>query len=102
MSTLLRTLVVSAVTAGLASTASAGQRTDDPLANPSGSASSPTIQGWALTPSLGLSRIIDDNVLVHGPGDPQVRDAITAINPRTDVQFNGPRAQFSAQYDGWF
>ena len=58
--------------------------------------------GWAFTPSLVLSHTYDDNVLLHGPGDPQNRDNIDIINPRADVLFNGPRGTFSARYDGAF
>jgi len=101
MSALLRTLVVSALTAALLAAghlASAGQVSDvpvDPL-------QSPTTPGWTLTPSLATSRTFDDNVLVRGPGDLTAQDYLTTVSPRGELAFNSPRGHFSAQYDGEF
>ena len=99
MTTFLRALLTSAVLL-LASTVSAGQRSDA-LYDPTGTQSSPP-PGWSLTPGLLVSRGYDDNVLVRGPGDPRLRDYITTINPRGAAEYVGPRGSLSAQYDGAF
>ncbi len=81
-----------------AATAAAQQTT---LVDLTGAQSS-VAPGWAFLPSLVLSHTYDDNVLLHGPGDPQNRDNIDIFNPRADLLYNGPHANFSARYDGAF
>lgn len=101
MTMFLRALSRLAAVAGvllLAATAAA-QQTD--LGDLTGAQPSAT-PGWAVTPMLVLSHTYDENVLLHGPGDPQNRDSIDIINPRADLRYNGPHATFSVRYDGAF
>ncbi len=58
--------------------------------------------GWTISPSLAFARVYDDNVLVQGPGTPLVHDYVNTVNPRGELDFNSPRSQFSAEYDGAF
>ena len=101
MTMFLRTLSRLAAFAAvlLAAATAAAQQTN--LTDLTGAQSS-VAPGWGFTPSLVLSHTYDDNVLLHGPGDPQERDNIDIINPRGDVTYNGPHATFSARYDGAF
>jgi uncharacterized protein (PEP-CTERM system associated) len=98
MSTLFRALAVSLVLAAVASPAAAGQQ---------GFTSSPDITvtpppGWSLTPAMGVLQTWDDNVTLKGPGDNPVRDVVNVANPRAELNYNGPRGQLAARYDGAF
>ncbi len=82
--------------------AAAGQRTGtvvDPATSPEPQA---TAAGWSLTPSLLLSRTYDDNVLLHGPGDPQNSDLLNVISPRGDLNYTGRHGSLSMHYEGAF
>ncbi len=98
MKMLLRVFILAAA-ALFAATASAQQGTA--LTDLTG-AQTDVPPGWSLTPGMVLSRSYDDNVLLRGPGDPKERDYINIINPRTDVTYSGPQADFAARYDGAF
>src|SRR4051812_49121197 len=97
-SRVLRRLAACIAAVLTAATAAAPQTT---LVDLTGAQSSPA-PGWAFLPSVVLSHTYDDNVLLHGPGDPQNRDNIDVINPRADFLFNGSHGTFSARYDGAF
>jgi hypothetical protein len=58
--------------------------------------------GWTVTPSLLYSGAWDDNVLLRGSGDQTPGDLLNVVNPRADVDFNGRRGEFAADYDGAF
>jgi hypothetical protein len=94
----LSRLAAGAAALSIAATAAAQQTN---LVDLTGAQSS-VMPGWAFTPSLVLSHTYDDNVLLHGPGDPQNSDNIDIINPRGDLTYNGPHAVFTARYDGAF
>jgi hypothetical protein len=104
MATPIRTLLVYAVGAAAAIAVSAdaypvfaGQLQSIPEP-----AQGAPVAGWSLTPSLLFSRTYDDNVLLRGPADPTVSDAINVINPKAEATYHGPRSEFSARYDGAF
>jgi hypothetical protein len=96
MSADFRALVVSAALAVVASPA-AGQTT---YTSPEITLTPPP--GWSLTPAMGISQTWDDNVTLKGPGDNPVSDVINVVNPRAELNFNGPRGQLAARYDGSF
>jgi hypothetical protein len=96
MSAEFRALVVSAALAVVASPA-AGQTT---YTSPEITLTPPP--GWSLTPAMGISQTWDDNVTLKGPGDNPVSDVINVVNPRAELNFNGPRGQLAARYDGSF
>jgi hypothetical protein len=58
--------------------------------------------GWSLTPAMGVSQTWDDNVTLKGPGDNPVSDVVNVANPRAELNYNGPRGQLAARYDGAF
>jgi hypothetical protein len=97
MKILLASLVVSLAAAA----ASAGQQSDALVADPASGAQQPTA-GWSVTPALAVSRSFDDNVLLHGPGDPQESDYINVINPQAAATYHGQRSDVSVRYDGAF
>jgi hypothetical protein len=97
MSTVLRALAVSLVLAVVASPAAAGQQG---YTSPDITLTPPP--GWSLTPAMGVSQTWDDNVTLKGPGDNPVSDVINVVNPRAELNFNGPRSQLAARYDGAF
>ena len=82
-----------------AAAASAGQQSGAAVEDVAGSLRPPA-SGWSITPALVMSRTYDDNVLLHGPGDPQTPDAITVINPRGQADYHGRLSDFSIRYDG--
>ncbi len=99
MRTHIRMLAVYAATAAVlhAAPVIAGQLTSIPEPALNG-----PVSGWSATPSLLFSRTYDDNVLLHGAGDPTVTDYINVLNPRADVNFHGGRSDFTARYEGVF
>src|ERR1700733_8508571 len=56
--------------------------------------------GWSFTPSLAAGTSWDDNVLIRGTGDNAPGDLLNVIDPRATLDFNSPRGQLSATYDG--
>ena len=56
--------------------------------------------GWSFTPSLAAGSGWDDNVLVHGNGDVAPGDVQSILNPRATLDFNSPKGQLSASYEG--
>jgi hypothetical protein len=97
MSAVLRASAVSLALAIVASPAAAGQQG---YLTPSVSVTAPA--GWSLTPSLAVSQTYDDNVTLKGPGEPLVSDFVNTLNPSAELNYNGPRGQLSARYDGSF
>ncbi len=97
MSAVFRALAVSLVLAVVASPAAAGQQG---YTSPDITLTPPP--GWSLTPAMGVSQTWDDNVTLKGPGDNPVSDVINVVNPRAELNFNGPRGQLAARYDGAF
>src|SRR5690242_13429297 len=95
MKILLASLVVSLAAAA----AAAGQQSDG-LQDPAGASTRPPAAGWSLTPTILVSRTFDDNVLLHGPGDPLERDYINVINPRAEANYHGRLSDVSFLYDG--
>jgi hypothetical protein len=51
---------------------------------------------------MGVSQTWDDNVTLKGPGDNPVSDVVNVANPRAELNYNGPRGQLAARYDGAF
>jgi len=96
MKILLAALVVSL----LSSAAAAGQRADAGPSDLPGERG--PIAGWSVTPTFLVSRMFDDNVLLHGPGDPQSTDYINVFNPRAEVGYTGRRDQVAMRYEGAF
>jgi hypothetical protein len=97
MSAVIRALAVSLVLAVVASPALGGQQG---YTSPDITVTPPP--GWSLTPAMGVSQTWDDNVTLKGPGDNPVSDVINVVNPRAELNFNGPRSQLAARYDGAF
>jgi hypothetical protein len=95
MKILLASLVVS-----LAAAAAAAGQQGDALQDPSTAGTRPPSAGWSVTPTLLVSRTFDDNVLLHGPGDPLERDYINVINPRGEANYHGRLSDVSFTYDG--
>ena len=85
-----------------AAVAAAGQRTDAGSTDSVPGSSAAPAAGWSLTPSMLVSRTFDDNVLLHGPGDPQDRDYINVVNPRGELDYHGLHTDASFRYDGAF
>ena len=56
--------------------------------------------GWSFTPSLAAGTSWDDNVLIRGTGDNAPGDLLNVVDPRATLDFNSPRGQLSAYYDG--
>ena len=96
MSAVLRAFAVSLAIAIVASPAAAGQQG---YLTPATVTAPP---GWSLTPSLGASQTYDDNVTLKGPGDNPVSDFVNVLNPSAELNYNGPRGQLAARYDGAF
>jgi hypothetical protein len=81
----------------------AGQQSDAGVSSAAvTSQTQPLSPGWSLTPSVLVSRTFDDNVLLHGPGDPQNEDTINVLNPRGELNYRGQRTDASFRYDGAF
>ena len=95
MSAVIRALAVSLVLAVVASPALGGQQG---YTSPDITLTPPP--GWSLTPAMGVSQTWDDNITLKGPGDNPLSDVINVVNPRAELNFNSPRGQLAARYDG--
>ena len=96
----MKILLASLVVCLAAAAASAGQQSDALVADPALGTAGTASPGWSLTPAIVLSRTFDDNVLLHGPGDPQESDYINVINPRAEASYHGQRSDLAIHYDG--
>jgi hypothetical protein len=97
MSTVLRTLAVSLALVTAAAPEALAQQAYLP---PTFTVTAPP--GWSLTPALGASQTYDDNVTLTGPNGASVGDFVNVLNPSAELNYNGPRGQLAARYDGAF
>lgn len=56
--------------------------------------------GWVFTPSIAFGGLWDSNPTTRNEGSPRTPEMVGLINPRTEIDFNGRRAKFSAGYSG--
>src|SRR5919109_698959 len=56
--------------------------------------------GWVFTPSFVLGVLSDSNPTTRNTGNVIDSEMVTLVNPRTEIDFNGRRAKFSAGYSG--
>ena len=56
--------------------------------------------GWVFTPSFVLGVLSDSNPTTRNTGNVVDSETVTLVNPRTEIDFNGRRAKFSAGYSG--
>jgi hypothetical protein len=56
--------------------------------------------GWVFTPSIVLGGLYDTNPTLQQNGTPITEELVGLVNPRTEIDFNGRRAKFSAGYSG--
>jgi hypothetical protein len=56
--------------------------------------------GWVFTPSIALGALWDSNPTTQNEGSPKTAEIVGLVNPRTEIDFNGRRAKFSAGYSG--
>jgi len=98
MSAVLRALAVSLALVAVSASAAAGQQ--GYMAPIATTVAAPP--GWSLTPSLGVSQTYDDNVTLQGPANNPVGDLISLLSPGASLNYNGPRSQLTARYDGSF
>jgi len=56
--------------------------------------------GWVFTPSIAFGVLRDTNPTTRNEGSPTTPEIVGLVNPRTEVDFNGKRAKFSAGYSG--
>lgn len=58
--------------------------------------------GWTFTPGFVFGAMWDTNVAVQNQGNPQIHGGSALINPRGELDFNGPRTHFNTGYSGAF
>lgn len=56
--------------------------------------------GWVFTPSIAFGVLRDSNPTTRDEGNPTNPEIVGLVNPRTEIDFNGRRAKFSAGYSG--
>jgi uncharacterized protein (PEP-CTERM system associated) len=56
--------------------------------------------GWVFTPSIALGVLWDTNPTTQNEGNPRTSELVGLVNPRSEIDFNGRRAKFSAGYSG--
>jgi hypothetical protein len=56
--------------------------------------------GWVFTPAVAIGTMWDSNPTTRNRDNPQEPELVTLVNPRTEFDFNGRRAKFSAGYSG--
>ena len=56
--------------------------------------------GWVFTPSIAFGILRDTNPTSRNEGIPTNPEIVGLVNPRTEIDFNGKRAKFSAGYSG--
>jgi hypothetical protein len=56
--------------------------------------------GWVFTPSIALGGLWDSNPTTQNEGSPKSPEMVGLVNPRSEIDFNGRRAKFSAGYSG--
>jgi hypothetical protein len=56
--------------------------------------------GWVFTPAIALGGLWDSNPTTQNEGTPKAPEIVGLVNPRTEIDFNGRRAKFSAGYSG--
>jgi uncharacterized protein (PEP-CTERM system associated) len=56
--------------------------------------------GWVFTPAIAFGGLWDSNPTTRNEGTPKAPEIVGLINPRTEIDFNGRRAKFSAGYSG--
>jgi hypothetical protein len=98
MRTSLRTAVPLAACVLLSAAAARAQErpTDVQFGQP------PAGRGWLFTPSLGVSSVVDDNVLMQGNGDNTQTDLVSVLSPHASLAYSTTRNVFAANYDGAF
>lgn len=58
--------------------------------------------GWTFTPGFVFGTMWDTNVAVQNRGNPQIHGGSALLNPRGELDFNGPRTHFNTGYSGAF
>lgn len=56
--------------------------------------------GWTFTPGFVFGAMWDTNVAVQNQGNPQISAGSLLLNPRGELDFNGPRTHFNSGYSG--
>jgi len=56
--------------------------------------------GWVFTPAIVFGGMWDSNVTVRNENTPATAEVVGLVNPRTEFDFNGRRAKFTAGYSG--
>lgn len=79
-----------------------------PLGSPASAQSSrepavsSTPAGWAVTPSLTVSELWDDNPTLADADELQTSDFVTAVRPTLGLGYRGPRTTLNGGYGGSF
>src|SRR5687767_5724129 len=58
--------------------------------------------GWVFTPSAVVGVLHDSNVTLRAVNEPIRSEAVGLINPRGEIDFNGPRTHMNIGYSGAF
>ena len=58
--------------------------------------------GWVFTPSAVVGVLHDSNVTLRAVNEPIRSEAVGLINPRGELDFNGPRTHMNIGYSGAF
>jgi len=61
-----------------------------------------TPPGWAVTPSVGVSELWDDNPTLADADELRTGDFVTAVRPSLAIGYRGPRTTLSGGYGGSF
>jgi len=56
--------------------------------------------GWVFTPTIAIGGLWDSNPTTRNEDNPRVPGPVLLVNPRSEIDFNGRRAKFSAGYSG--
>ena len=78
-----------------------------PLGSPASAQSSreptpSTPPGWAITPSLAVSELWDDNPTLADADELRTSDFLTAVRPTITIGYRGPRTTLTGGYGGSF
>jgi hypothetical protein len=85
--------IVALLAAPLGSTAMAQSSQEPVVATP---------PGWAITPSVGVSELWDDNPLLADADELRTGDFVTAVRPSLAIGYRGARTTVSGGYGGSF
>src|SRR5258708_5173800 len=86
-----RDLLVIVLVGALGAAATAMAQEAGALPNPVESPA--TVPGWSITPTVGVSRAWDDNVLIQSNAGPVSSDVVSVLTPQASLAFNGPHSR---------